>query len=260
MKRFLSICLALILVLITVLSLSGAETAESLSVGDIITFGTYPQTAEGTDQTPIEWIVLDCDEENHKALLISRYGLDTVDINDDWSDYTWEKCTLRIWLNSEFLNKAFSLEEQSAILTTEVDNSEAQGFDWTTLEGISENRTGGNDTQDKIFLLSYAEANRYFGVIWEDDDSNNINARVAPTAYANARYAWANESYLTADGEPAGRWWLRSSGMWGYYSSYVSFDGSLVGDLDGDFGHVDRPAFWLNLESAILQFDKNAGE
>ena len=36
-----------------------AKLAPYKIAGSIVTFGTYPQTAEGTDLTPIEWIVLD---------------------------------------------------------------------------------------------------------------------------------------------------------------------------------------------------------
>lgn len=44
------------------------------TIGDVVTFGGYPQTAKGNDNTPIEWLVLA--REGHSALLLSRYGLD----------------------------------------------------------------------------------------------------------------------------------------------------------------------------------------
>ena len=94
-------------------------------------------------------------------------------------------------MNGEFFNKAFSSEEQSAILLTNVDNSTVQNF-------ITWNKNSGNNTQDRIFLLSYAEANRYLGVKNEDD--NNIISRAAPTAYAISRGAFTSESDQTADG------------------------------------------------------------
>lgn len=125
------------------------------TVGNYVTFGTYPQTALGNDQTPIEWLVLARD--GRQALLISRYGLDAKPYNTKLSSTTWEKCTLRTWLNDTFLNKAFSLTEQTAILTTDVDNSKQQCYSgW--------NPSRENDTKDKVFLLSYAEANKYFGI------------------------------------------------------------------------------------------------
>ena len=38
---------------------------QQVQPGNYITFGYYPQTADGTDNTPIEWLVLDVDEDIH---------------------------------------------------------------------------------------------------------------------------------------------------------------------------------------------------
>ena len=216
-----------------------ASSSPSVRVGDIITFGTYPQTKEGNDQTPIEWIVLDYDETNHKALVLSRYGLDRVLYYKDFSAITWEKCTLRTWLNGEFLNKAFSAAEQSAILITPVDNSSGQGYcGWNT--------DGGNNTEDQIFLLSYAEANRYLNVTF--DDSNNLKSRVAPTAYALAQGAYTGDSNKTEDGAAAGWWWLRSPGQYQDHAVVVYTDGSLLSSDVFNISAVVRPAFWLDYD------------
>lgn len=146
------------------------------TVGNYVTFGEYPQTTAGEDMTPIEWLVLARDGD--KALLISRYGLDAQPYNKDHTSVTWETCTLRTWLNGTFYNKAFSSAEQAAILTTSVDNSKYQCYSgWST--------NGCNNTQDKVLLLSYAEANKYFGVTY--DNRRNTKSRVAPTAYAIAQ-------------------------------------------------------------------------
>ena len=96
-------------------------TALAAKQDTYVTFGHYPQTAEGNDSTAIEWVVLQ--KEGNKALLISRYGLDAQPYNAEYTDATWETCTLRTWLNSTFLNKAFTAEEQKAILTTSVINT-----------------------------------------------------------------------------------------------------------------------------------------
>ena len=45
-------------------SASAEHDSETFAVGSYITFGTYPQTADGTDSTPIEWLVLDRDGES----------------------------------------------------------------------------------------------------------------------------------------------------------------------------------------------------
>lgn len=214
--------------------------AEDYAIGSYVTFGTYPQSADGGDETPIEWLVLDCDGD--KALLLSRYALDVQLYNEENTDITWENCTLRTWLNDDFLNHAFSVEEQSAIIMTNIDNSSSQGYsEWNT--------SGGNDTQDRVFLLSYAEANRYLGVTW--DDANNTQSRVAPTAYAEAQGAYIG-STQTADGEAVGFWWLRSPGSIQVAASSVDYDGSLVDFyVDYDCSCV-RPTLWVSLESEIF--------
>ena len=130
------------------------------------------------------------DETSNKSLLISRYGLDAQLYDTTASRYstkevTWEECSLRSWLNREFLSSAFGFKEQSAILVTNVDNSQTQGYN-----GYKSN--GGNNTQDMIFLLSYAEANEYFGVTRYDDE--NVKARVGLTAYAISQGAGTGRS------------------------------------------------------------------
>ena len=213
---------------------------EKFAVGNYVTFGEYPQTTAGEDMTPIEWCVLARDGD--KALLISRYGLDAQPYNTTNSEVTWENCTLRTWLNGTFYNKAFSSAEQAAILTMYVDNSKYQCYDgWST-------SSGGNNTRDKVFLLSYAEANKYFGVTY--NNSNNTNSRVAPTAYAIAQWASTNNSSKTVDETNAGWWWLRSPGYGQNYAAYVNSNGSLNGNYYVTFasGSV-RPALWVNIEA-----------
>ena len=213
------------------------------TVGNYVTFGEYPQTTAGEDMTPIEWLVLARD--GNKALLISRYGLDAQPYNKDKANVTWENCTLRTWLNSTFYNKAFSSAEQAAILTTNVDNSKNQCY-----SGYRTN--GGNNTQDKVFLLSYAEANKYFGVTY--DNSSNTKSRVAPTAYTIAQGAWMSSSSKTADSIYAGWWWLRSPGCNQDYAALVYAGGSLYYySVDDDSGSV-RPALWVNIEADVLSY------
>ena len=216
-------------------------TALAAKQDTYVTFGHYPQTAEGNDNTAIEWIVLQ--KEGNKALLISHYSLDAQPYNAEYTDATWETCTLRTWLNSTFLNKAFTAEEQKAILTTSVINSSSQGYSgWST--------SGGNNTKDQIFLLSYAEANKYFGVM--HNDSNNTKARVKPTAYAEKQGAYTSSSNKTADGDNAGWWWLRSLGYYQNNAAFVHYDGSLSRRSVSNDSICVRPALWVNLESGIF--------
>lgn len=219
---------------------AAAARDAKFAVGNYVSFGTYPQTNAGNDATPIEWLVLARDGD--KALLISRYGLDAQPYNKDTTSVTWETCTLRTWLNGRFYIKAFSSAEQAAILTTNVDNSKNQCY-----SGYRTN--GGNNTQDKVFLLSYAEANKYFGVTY--DNSSNTKSRVAPTAYAIAHGGWTSSSDKTADSVNAGWWWLRSPGSYQSFAARVSTAGSCGSNsVSYDYGSV-RPALWVSIETLL---------
>ena len=224
----------------TATAIAAAARDAKFTVGNYVTFGTYPQTKAGNDATPIEWLVLARD--GNKALLISRYALDTQPYNKDYTSVTWETCTLRTWLNGTFYNKAFSSAEQAAILTTNVDNSKNQCYSgWST---------SGNNTQDKVFLLSYAEANKYFGVT--HDTTSNTKSRVAPTAYAIAQGAYTDSSQKTADGTDAGWWWLRSTGYDQSSAAFVYIYGSIYSySVNLASGSV-RPALWVNIDAGIF--------
>ena len=222
--------------------LAAAREAKLKTVGSIVTFGQYEQDNNiGNGPEEIEWIVLDV--QDGKSLLLSRYGLDAKPYNTEYRDITWEECSLRAWLNNDFLKSAFTPIEQSAILLTAVDNSKSQGYSgWET--------NGGNNTQDHLFLLSYAEANKYLGVTYSD--RNNTRSRVVPTAYAKAQGAGISDNNKTADGEAAGLWWLRSPGFSQDCAAGVGYYGSLSHYGVGNENVVVRPAFWLNLESDIF--------
>ena len=194
--------------------------------GKIVQFGRYPQTTEGNDDTMIKWQVLDRDGRN--ALLISRYGLDVQPYTWPHAQVTWEQCALRIWLNDTFANRAFSQKEQQAILMTTVANGSDEGY-WKT--------DGGNDTQDKIFLLSYRQAEQYFDVTINNDE--NMKSRMQPTDYA------------LAHGAGKLGWWLRSQGPERDTAARVYY----VGALDYDFTGCEecvRPALWVNIDSGAF--------
>ena len=216
-------------------SLAANPDVSGIAVGDIISFGHYEQDnvlANGPEA--IEWIVLDV--QDGKAFLLSKYALDVKLYNTERVNTTWEQCTLRTWLNQDFLKAAFDEKEQSAILTTHVDNSRAQGYSvWDT--------SGGNDTEDQIFLLSDHEAlDLYF--------TSDEDRMCALTDYAMANGAYY--LYFQQDGRPTGAWWLRSPGESQDDATIVNNSGFRYFNHVQTDDNVVRPALWINLESGII--------
>lgn len=206
----------------------------SVEVGDIYTFGTYPQDNDTSNgKQPIKWLVLA--KEDNKILLISEKGLDCQKYKYSYNNYcfaaTWETCSLHEWLNSTFLNAAFSTTEQKKILSTSV--SADKNPQYTT--------NPGKVTTDKVFLLSINEANQYF--------DNDEARKCVPTTYAKANGAYAYSGY-TKGGAATCQWWLRSPGVDQYAAAYVDSDGSV--NYCGGLVNIDyycvRPALWITLE------------
>ena len=217
---------------------ASGENAVPFSVGEPVFFGHYPQTEAGTDRTPIEWTVLEV--RDGKALLISRYGLDSMPYNNEDASTDWENSSLRSWLNNEFLQAAFTEDEQAAILSSRVKNSSDQHYNWGLFV------YNGEETEDRIFLLSYAEAKQHFGL--GETDQTKILSRVEPTEYALSRGAQTNSRDSTADGKAAGKWWLRTPGAVKRYATIVYTDGGVEQSEVNSTGKCVRPAFWMNLE------------
>lgn len=192
------------------------------NVGDAVFFGYYEQDNDISDgREDIEWIVLA--KEENRLLVISRYALDCQVYNIEYSYTTWESCTLRKWLNNDFFCAAFpNNEERKRIVEVTVPTDGNPRYDHVD---------SGNDVQDKIFLLSIAEANKY------------DTARVCkPTAYAVACNV-----HTGVDGNS--RWWLRSPGRTQGYAAYVDSDGEIsYKGLYVDYrSFAVRPAMWIEL-------------
>ncbi len=196
---------------------------QNAKVGDIISLGAYEQDSNidnGTED--IEWLVLA--KESNRLLVISRYALDCKPYNTPRTSVTWRNCTLRKWLNTHFFNTAFSSTEQGLIPTVTVSADKNPKY----------STSPGDATQDKVFLLSIPEANKYF-------DSDYTRA-CKLTVYADDQYP-----YVLSAG--AGRWWLRSPGSSQDCAAYVYHADGVY--ESGEYVNVDylvRPALWINLE------------
>ena len=187
-----------------------------VKLGQYVKFGSYHYNSVYNVE-PIEWVVLDvCGNE---ALLLSRYALTVIAYNNKYEDITWENSGIRDWLNCYFLEDAFSKEEQRRIKLSEVANDDNPEY------GTS----GGNNTQDRVFCLSIAEAEQYFL-----DESERL---CQPTEYARIPYP-------LVDDNRGCRWWLRSPGLRQSFASHIKSRGTIC--KDGSYcardGIAVRPA------------------
>ena len=207
-----------------------ASVKSTVSVGNIIEFGAYEQDNDTSNgKEPIEWQVLA--KEDNKILVISKYALDAKPYNTEFENVTWETCSLRTWLNETFLDEAFSKAEKSMIQTTEV--SADKNPDYST--------DPGNATNDKIFLLSIDEANKYF--------ASHENCPL--TEYAIANGAFNNDNFRVDGPALTCCWWLRSTGSLQDLAADVSYYGEVDSyGIAVDYAHnAVRPAMWISLEA-----------
>ena len=190
-------------------------------VGNTISFGRYPQD-EGGRVKPIEWTVMKT--EKNKMLLLSKYVLDAQPYNKEKKVVTWQTSDIRRWLNSDFYTTAFNNIEQKKIADTLVktENNSEYGTD------------GGNDTKDKVFLLSIEEAESFFINDGERKAKTTKYAEKAGVFMGNEGYPW---------------WWLRSPGKYGRNAAGVYYSGSVdrYGRIVDYATDGVRPALWLNL-------------
>ncbi len=155
--------------------------------GSTILLGSYEQDDNALNgRESIEWIVLAKESDN--VLVISKCGLDCQPYHKEPKGVTWETCSLREWLNSEFIKSAFSQAEQGMIKSAEVTADANPDYDTSP----------GNKTDDKVFCLSMSEAGKYF--------ANNEARQCLPTAYAVRHNAYRGKENGCCG------FWLRTPG------------------------------------------------
>ena len=184
-------------------------------MGDTVVFGSYE--LDGTmlnGREDFEWLVLD--KQDNRLLLLSKYALTNSFWHSKNIDITWEGSYLRSWLNGGGFFTSFTDEEADLILTTRVKAS----------RNLAYSTDPGNDTEDKLFLLSCTEVDMYLkGFFRQCED-----------------YAGQNTC----------AWWLRTPGDHSNYAAYVDTDGNINygGELvyrEGSEGLAIRPALWVEI-------------
>ncbi len=174
---------------------------------------------------PIKWRVLHY--ENSEAFLLADAILDSQPYHSEKEEIDWEKSSIRAWLNNEFINKAFSNEENKAINTVELINKDNSKY----------GTQGGKNTSDKLFLLSVSEVD-------ETEESKEYGFWDKKTRKCK-NDNFSEETYF---------WWLRSPGNSSHDAAGVYYYGWVFGygyDVQEPAGGI-RPALYLNLSSSDL--------
>ncbi|MBD5135638.1 MAG: fibronectin type III domain-containing protein [Lachnospiraceae bacterium] len=178
---------------------------------------------------PVRWRVLKTD--GNIAMLLSDVVLDNRKYNVENKSTTWEMSTIRSWLNgynsdmnqegisyseSNFIDSAFTDAEQSAIADTDVVNDD---------NSLPSGAEGGNNTMDKLFLLSESEVYTDNAVTYGfvSNGSKYDEARRCKSS----DYAKAMGVHTDTSGAYKGNsyWWLRSPGCVQDWAVNVFCDG-----------------------------------
>jgi hypothetical protein len=159
-----------------------------------------------------KWRALRSDAAHNRVAAITCDIVEQMSYHEGGGNVTWETCTLRRWLNGSFYD-SLPADMRAHVAKVPVNNP----------KNAQHGTTGGNDTEDKVFLLSIDAARALF-----KDDEDRV-------AMFGGKASW---------------WWLRSPGYRSDNAAIVNNGGSVRDNgLVHNFAGGVRPALWLNLES-----------
>ena len=234
---------------------------------ETMSIGSWPYEADGTKK-PIEWIVLEKNKENGTAVLLSKYAIEAKPYNvmleniaDSDRNAKWETSTLRNWLNNEFYNTAFDEQEKESIETANLENIKGTGIftkefvehwqkwdiDFSGFLDESWETDSGNDTEDKVWLLSTADIEKYADIL-----TLGKEMQAKPTPYTAAK-AEICDSELCKKNNAYGfcNWWLRTAGYKQDDSAYIHSDGNIYSFgmvADNEKSGTVRPAIKIRIK------------
>ena len=193
---------------------------------------------------PITWNVLD--NNNGTYTLLSSMLLD---VQKYYKDYTnriidghtvyannYEHSDIRKWLNNDFYNKAFALNNvyiQSTSINNGVSSTDSNSNEYVC-----------NNTLDKVYLLSYEE---YLKADYGFSTINGLSTsrECKTTDYTRAIGAWCNEETSLSNN---GTYWTRSPSSEYYYTAYNVNSGGYLSNyaVDGN-SHCVRPCITITI-------------
>lgn len=229
-------------------------TLKDAEIGDIVQMGTYEQDGDAETEDPICWDVLDKDGD--AVLLISYDVIAYQRFSDSRKCVIWEDSQIRSWLNQAFYEEAFDETEQASIRETTLENPSTVGFAaHVDPSGDVQVRESRPDTKDKIFLLSWKEAEQYYGNRLTDA---SVLGRRPSRAVLQKRKAIFTDLIIEElpamypysrhlpDGTERLSWMLRSTGMKDYTIFVIGYEGKWDQDYPDSYNGV-RPVMWVNV-------------
>ena len=223
-------------------------------IGDIVQMGTYEQDGDAETEDPICWDVLDKDGD--AVLLISHDVIAYQRFSDSRKCVIWEDSEIRTWLNQEFYAEAFDETEQASIRETTLENPSTVGFAaHVDPSGDVQVRESRPDTKDKIFLLSWKEAEQYYGN--RLTDASGLGRRPSRAVLQKRKAIFTDliieeipamypYSRHLPDGTERLPWMLRSTGMKDYTILVIGYEGKWDQDYPDSYNGV-RPVMWVNV-------------
>ena len=191
------------------------EKLSHVKIGSVVSFGTYDQNADSEDgKEEIRWIVID--KKQNDVLLISESLFMAKPYNVKDESTTWEKSSLRQFLNNSFIDTSFNEKEKALIQKSQVS-------------------TDGVVTEDSVFILSIEETERYFPEALDRITTSTQSA-------AEDGIYKIKESAM---------WWLRDQGNKPNMAAHTTATGEINSKGDEVYSNLfgDRPVMWISLDS-----------
>ena len=193
---------------------------------------------------PMKWRIVKI--RGNKATLLADRMPDCHRFHEHDEATNWSQSDLRQWLNSEFMNRAFTAEEREAIVETTNDNDRNSYYGTDC----------GPSTQDRVFILSanevYASPTATAYGFYAGSGIDDPAKRFRSTLYAKCRGAW----WSSVDAYRGNSFWMmRTSGYTNADAAYICDFGYLY--VRGTSVTCDDvavlPAITIDLDAAKWQ-------
>ena len=216
------------------------ENIETVSLGTV-------SNAEGNN--PIEWLVLDKNDDAY--LLMSKYPISLKRFDEEGRNVDYLDSSIRKWLNEDFFNKAFGDEIKNKIKTVKYNLVYKNISDKNSLK----QKDKEEDLEDRIFLLSENDINKYFSKnSINNDDFNFLDEKKLLSNTMNFNY-----EICSVHREPFyGKWndfnqgfLIRDNGKYNHLVKYIDNEGKM--NENGTL--IDIP--YMPIRPAIYVSDKN---